>query len=230
MRMKIVAVESQKGGSGKTMTALNLAVASNRAGRSAVILDIDPQASATGWRDHRQDRTPMVTLISPTHLQRAIKAAAVGGINLVIIDTAPSVESPALAAARMSDLIIIPCRASILDLRAIGSTAELAQLARKPAYVILNAVPPGATRLIADAQAAVATHGIPVAPVTIHQRAAFSHALIAGQTAQEFAPDSKAAGEIASLYNWLIHELFGEEQSWSTGSAISTHHTSPTAQ
>lgn len=205
--MKTIAIESQKGGSGKTMTALNLAVAAGRAGQAVVIIDLDPQASATGWKEHRPADTPVVVFVPPSQLPRALKAASDGGANLAIIDTAPSVETPALAAARVSDLIIIPCRPSILDLRAIGSTADLAKLAGKPAFVVLNAVPPGASRLIADARDAVAVHGLPIAPVTIQQRAAYSHALTAGQTAQEFAPDSKAAGEIADLFEWLTTEL-----------------------
>jgi len=210
--MKIVAIESQKGGSGKTMTALNLAVASRQVGKTAVIMDLDPQASATSWSDHRKAKTPTVIFISPTHLARALRTAADDGTDLAIIDTAPSVESPALAAARLCDLILIPCRPGILDLRAIGSTADVAKLAGKPAWVVLNAVPPGATRLIADAQAAVATHGLAVAPVTIQQRAAFGHALIAGQTAQEFAPGSKAANEIEQLHCWLTLQLIREER------------------
>ena len=49
--MKTVAVISQKGGAGKTTLALHLAVAAELAKKTAVISDLDPQASATGWKD-----------------------------------------------------------------------------------------------------------------------------------------------------------------------------------
>jgi chromosome partitioning protein len=206
--MKIIAIESQKGGTGKTTTALNLAVAAERAGHTAVVIDLDPQASAAGWKDTRLAETPVVVSVPPTRLPQALQAAQEGGADLVLIDTAPHVESAALAAAKAADLILIPCRAGILDLRAIGTTADLVKIAGKPAFVLLNAIPPGATRLIADARAAVAVHGLEVAPVAIQQRAAFGHALTAGQTAQEFEPGGKAAEEIAELYGWLRAQLW----------------------
>ena len=92
-------------------------------------------------------------------------------------------------------------------MRAIGTTAEIVKLAGKPAFVVLNAIPPGATRLLADARAGAAVHGLAVAPVAIEQRAAFGHALTAGQTAQEFEPEGKAAEEIVQLYDWLQEQL-----------------------
>jgi chromosome partitioning protein len=104
-------------------------------------------------------------------------------------------------------LVLIPCRAGILDLRAIGTTARAVKLAGKKAYVILNAMPPRAPNVLADASAAVAVHGLQVAPVTLQQRAAYGHALTAGQTAQEYDPLGKAADEIAQLYAWLKREL-----------------------
>ena len=99
--------------------------------------------------------------------------------------------------------MLIPCRAGILDLRAIGATARLAKIAGKPAHVVLNSMPPRATNIIADAIEAVRVHGLDVAPVTIQQRAAYAHALTAGQTAQEYEPGGKAAEEMAELYAWL---------------------------
>jgi chromosome partitioning protein len=128
---------------------------------------------------------------------------------LVLIDTAPHVEGAALAAARAADLILIPCRPGILDLRAIGSTAELVRIASKPAFVILNAVPPGATRVAEDARAAVAVHGLAVAPVELSQRAPFGHSLTVGQGVVEFEPSGRAAMEIAELHAWLHRQLAG---------------------
>jgi chromosome partitioning protein len=205
--MKTIAIESQKGGTGKTTTALNLAVAAERAGQAAVVIDLDPQASAAGWKDTRPGETPVVVSVAPARLAQALQAAEDGAADLVLIDTAPHAESAALAAAKAADVILIPCRAGILDLRAIGTTADVVKIAAKPAFVVLNAMPPGATRLIADARAAVAVHGLDVAPVVIQQRAAFGHALTAGQTAQEFEPEGKAAEEIAALYDWLWTQL-----------------------
>ena len=104
-------------------------------------------------------------------------------------------------------MVLIPCRAGILDLRAIGTTARAIKLAGKPAYVVLNAMPPRAPNVLADAIAAVAVHGLEVAPFTLQQRAAYGHALTAGQTAQEYEPLGKAADEVSQLYAWLRRQL-----------------------
>jgi chromosome partitioning protein len=125
----------------------------------------------------------------------------------VIIDTAPHAGEVAIAAAEAADLVLIPCRPAILDLRAIGATARIVKLAGKPAYVVLNTLPPRASSILADAKAAVAIHGLEVAPITLQQRAAYAHALTAGQTAQEYEKGGKAAEEIALLYKWISARL-----------------------
>src|SRR5262249_34596782 len=51
-------------------------------------------------------------------------------------------DAASLAAAQAADLILIPCRPAAFDLNAIGTTLNLAAVAGKPAYVVLNAVPP----------------------------------------------------------------------------------------
>jgi chromosome partitioning protein len=199
--MRVITIASQKGGSGKTTLALHLAAEAERSGETVVIVDLDPQASATGWKDSRDGDTPAVVSIAPARLEQALRTAREHGANLVLVDTAPQVESPTLAAARLSDLILVPCRPAILDLRAIGATLDIARLAKKPAAVVLNAVPARGS-LAAEAIEAIAAYDVPVAPVHLGQRAAFVHALTAGQVAQEYEPGGKAAEEVSRLYMW----------------------------
>lgn len=205
--MKTVAILSQKGGTGKTTISLHLAVAAQRAGQAVVVIDLDPQASAAGWKDSRPTDNPVVVSVPATRLPQALKAASVGEADLVVIDTAPHAGDVALAAAEAADLVLIPCRPGILDLRAIGSTARTVKLAGKRAFVVLNTVPPRASNVLADARAAVAVHGLDVAPVALQQRAAYAHSLTAGQTAQEYEREGKASDEIAELYAWVKDQL-----------------------
>ena len=51
--MQVAALLAQKGGGGKTSIALALAVEGASEGRTVVVLDADPQASACRWRDRR---------------------------------------------------------------------------------------------------------------------------------------------------------------------------------
>lgn len=204
--MKVITILSQKGGAGKTTLALHLAVAAVQDGWQTAIIDLDPQASAASWGDSRAEETPAIVSAQASRLTQIINAAQNAGATFVIIDTAPHSENSALAAARAADLILIPCRPAILDLRAIGSTIDLAKLAGKPAIVVLNNVPPRGS-LADEAIQAVKGYGVEVAPVHLGYRAAFQHSLTAGLTVQEYEPNGKAAEEVTQLYKWLYKRV-----------------------
>jgi chromosome partitioning protein len=203
--MRIFAIENQKGGSGKTTLAIHLAQAFAANRYNTVILDLDPQASSAEWKDARKSETPAVIAIPSSRLQRVIEQAEEMGTDVLIIDTAPHSESIALAAARVSNLILIPCQPSIMDLRALRKTAELIGHLKKLAYVVLNSVPPhkGVSN---DAAAAITEQfGLPVADIRLGARVAYSRCLIDGNTAAEYEPDGKAAREVQKLHKWVCH-------------------------
>src|SRR5262245_41058803 len=137
--MKTVAVISQKGGSGKTTLCIHLAVASERKETTAAVVDLDPQASATTWRDVRDDETPVVVPAQPNRLAIVLEEARKHGAELVLIDTSPNSETASLTAARLADMILIPCRPHLLDLQAIALSVEVARIAKKPFAVVFNA-------------------------------------------------------------------------------------------
>ena len=201
--MQILAIISQKGGAGKTTLAVNLAVAAESEDIPTVIIDLDPQASAKTWHDLRGKDSPVVVSAQASRLGEMIEIARSNGAELVIIDTAPHSESGALAAARAADLILIPCRPSILDLKAIETSGDLAALAKKEAVVVLNSVPHQGGKLAEEAEEAVRSYGLSIAPIKLTQRAAYVHSLTAGQAALEFEADGKAAQEIRDLYKWM---------------------------
>lgn len=205
--MKVVIIASQKGGVGKSMLAVNLAIAAERDGLSAIIIDLDPQASASSFGDIRERDSPAIVAVPPARLEHALQAAAAGGADIAILDTAPHAGADALAAARAADMVIIPCRVAFFDLRAIGATADIAKLAGKPSAVVFNAAPPRAAVLLEEARKAAAVHGLATSPAIVSQRAAFGHSLTAGQGVQEFEPTGKAAEEIEQLYRWLARKI-----------------------
>lgn len=204
--MKTVAIVSQKGGVGKTTVALHLAVAAERDGKPTVIIDLDPQASAATWKDLREDQTPIVQPAQVNRLGVILAEAEKQGAAFVVIDTSPNSESSSLSAARAADLVLIPCRPHLLDLKAIGSSIELARLAKKPFAVVVNAVPPRGG-LASEADMAIGTYDAPIAPVHLSMRAAYYHCLVNGQVAQEYEPLGKAAEEAHELYKWVRKQL-----------------------
>lgn len=203
--MKIIAIISQKVGGGKTTIAVHLAVAAERYGLNTALFDLDPQASAASWADKRHAPTPAVVSAQAARLSGLLEQAAAQRADLVIIDSAPNADSASLAAAKAADLILIPCRPAAFDLNAIGTTLGLASVASKPAFVVLNAVPPQG-RLGEEARDTLQNGGVQVAPPLLHHLVAFSHSVNDGRTAQEYDEKSKAAQEVSALLEWVIKQ------------------------
>ena len=205
--MKTIAILSQKGGSGKTTTALHLASAAESEGKSAVVIDLDPQGSAAMWYEARKSaghgESPAVLPTHPAQLESMIKALAAQDVDLVVIDTAPQSDNLAVQAASMADLVIITCKASVMDLRAIQSTIRLTDIAQVKPYVLLTQIEPQGTRS-AEAAQTLEKLNVSVLPHATTKRVAYMDSLIDGQTALEFEPGGKAADETMMMYHHVI--------------------------
>ncbi len=79
--MDVIAVIAQKGGVGKTTVALSLAVAAQRAGRTAALIDLDPQATACNWGDRRREDAPVIVSAQPIMPQILKSAQELPGRN-----------------------------------------------------------------------------------------------------------------------------------------------------
>jgi chromosome partitioning protein len=136
---------------------------------------------------------------------------AAGGFDLAIIDTPPAVTFDTAMVAATVDLVLIPLRPSILDVRAVSSTVEVVLATKTPALLVLNAcVPPrefGESATTTEARKALAGIGVPVAAASLSQRQDFSRALNGGEAVNEFAPDSKAASETKRLWREVHRRL-----------------------
>lgn len=205
--MATVAIISQKGGAGKTTLALHLATAAQDAGRVSLIVDTDPQATASQWASWRENEPPEVIDSPPPRLAAKIEQAQEQGAQFIVIDTPPHADSAARAAVETADLVLIPCRPSAFDLAAIQTTVKLVQLLRKPAFVVFTAGSPNAPRMYEEADELVGSFGISACPVRLPDRAAYRHASAEGRTVMETEPDGKAADEIRQLYKWACRQL-----------------------
>ena len=203
--MLTISLIAQKGGVGKTSIARCLAVAFERSGTASAILDMDPQGSATLWGKRREVEHPEVIATVVPRLNNTLKVAS-GAVEVVIIDTPPKNADVAIAAVRLSDLIIIPCRPQIDDIETLPATKQvLDMIGGVQALVVLNGVPPNPARC-KEAVAAITGHpkaAFPVCPYFLGYRVAFSDASVLGLTPQEYTPRSKAAREIENVHNYI---------------------------
>lgn len=201
--MRTISIISQKGGAGKTTLAIHLAAAAATE-LVTLLVDTDPQATASRWGQWRGGRDPeVIDCGAPSLLADKLAKAEALGADLVVIDTPPHADAMARQAAKLADLILLPCRPRAFDLAAIEASAELVTASGKPAFVVFMAGPPRAPLIYQEARELITgAFGLSIAPVSLAERGVFHHSTAVGQTASQFAPGSKAATEIAALWSW----------------------------
>lgn len=204
--MRKIAFLAQKGGSGKTTLAVHTAVAAAEAGEIVVVIDTDPQKSATVWSNARVQETPVVATAAVTDLGRVIEAANQEHMTLAIVDTAPHAAPAAAHIVRAVDLVVIPVRPTAFDVAAVGSAVDIVKAAGVRAVFVLSACPFRSPE-IAETRIVLAEYGLPVAPTEIIDRRAFARAVATGRSVTEFESDGKAAIEIRAFWMWLREEL-----------------------
>ena len=213
--MRTIAVCNAKGGSGKTTLVIHLAVASVQQGHDVAVVDLDPQLTAVNWSQRRSSQDPVVAVLAcaVSRVGAELERVAGLGADVAIIDTPPrawvGADNAALAAAKLADLVLLPCRPSILDLEATVTTMRRLQaITAAPVVVILNQIP-ARGRDADDAEEALSGQRIEVCPVRIGQRIVLARSLLDGLTAQEVEARGKAADEIQRVHTFCMRTRKG---------------------
>jgi chromosome partitioning protein len=207
--MKVIAICSQKGGVAKTTLSLNLGVTAERRGIATVLIDVDPQQSLSKLGDERpKGSVPDVISAQASRLARNLDDVRAAGAELVIIDTGPNSEIASKLAMQAANYVIIPCKPSPIDLKAIEATLDLAASAgERPKAVVLTMAPPGKSTIVPETAEVIRASGYEVSPVVIHQRQPYVYATAAGQAVIEFDARSKSAEEIDELWVWVAGKV-----------------------
>jgi chromosome partitioning protein len=176
--MLTIVFASQKGGSGKTTLAAHLAVQAGLAGAGAVALvDTDPQGSLADWWKLRHETMPSLIRSEAAELADDLSRLRDQGHDLVMVYTQPAVTDAISEVVRRADLVVVPCRPSPHDLRAVGATVDIVESWQLPLVFAVNSATRRA-RITAEAAVALSQHGT-VAPETVHHRVDFAASMIA---------------------------------------------------
>ena len=205
--MKTLSVLSQKGGTGKTTVAVNLSVAAARAGEKVALVDLDDQASAMIWWDLREAKdAPVAISAHAIRLPQILHELKRDGITLAILDTKGKQDPSIVNVADASDMALIPCRESILDLSAIASTIDAGRNGHVPMRILFNAIKPRSATFY-QSKKALRGYDVPLTPVALTDLNAFSRSLLDGESVLEFEPTGKAAREVRALYRYIAREM-----------------------
>jgi chromosome partitioning protein len=212
----LLCVANQKGGSGKTTTAINLAGGFARSDYPVLVVDADPQESAVAWASTGSGLPFQV--VRGTDLGADALSSLMDGADyeVVIVDCPPGVADDhgpagllAQHALKLADAILVPLRPSTLDFSSTASFVAYLQTIRPDAnpgqrvLVLLNALqrttllsrqaPLEALKLFADLP------GARVLSTGIGLRIPIGEVSGTGKTIFDYAPQSEAAREYSQL-------------------------------
>lgn len=217
-RTIIIAAINLKGGSTKTSTILNLGGVMHESGHKPLLIDSDPQQSATRWA--QQGGTSFPYSVVPLDIGRNIKKLKENLDQLIdnhkadtiLFDTPPQLEEEALLAALLADIVIIPISPSPLDLWAGEKAVETIIEARKErkgdlpkAILVPSRLMPN-TLLAKELNTSLKQFNELISP-PITMRIAMAEAPIAGLPIHLYSPKSQSHIEFQNLMKFVLKNL-----------------------
>ena len=202
----VITIAQQKGGSGKTTLALNLAIEAVYRGRKVAVVDTDPQGSLGRWFMTRLEHngTPDLELATASAWGVAYEVSKLAqNFDLVVIDTPPKADSDLRPALRVADLVIVPVAASHVDLWATEGVLDLARREKRPALITLNRIKSN-TRLGQEIAVSAEQLDASLATATLANRVAYAEAPGLGKAVREMPRANKAADEIEALFDEVM--------------------------
>jgi chromosome partitioning protein len=203
---KILAFANQKGGAGKSTGAAHAADWFSQQKKSVMLIDADGQQSSSAWL--KELNLPYQVMNDPEELFEALPKFA-QTFDVVIVDGPGALSEATKAILARCDLVLVPSRDSIIDLRSTGKILQFIHHAKElregmpKSMIFLNAVSKGSV-LLREAQEALGDGVVPLMKTVIYERQCIKDA--PGQGSTVFQLKGKAAKDAATNYNELFTE------------------------
>ena len=211
MTQKIIAIANNKGGVGKSTTAVTLAAWLHEKGFRVMLADADAQQSSSQWMEEAYPDIPTLQLDSADEILDTLEDHA-REFDYVIADGPGSNSEISRALLMVADLAVLPCKASMLEVRALSDATKLLLQARKirggepPAIIILNMVRP-TYKLAMEMQKAAAALRLPIIKTFWRLRQVYADAPGQGTVVWKMgAPGRVATAEVEQIFSELLPE------------------------
>ena len=210
---KIIVVCNQKGGSGKSTVSLQLSGCLSLHSKKVILIDADPQGTATRWASSAEDDTPFPATVAGL--------SAAGGkvhrevikfckdYDYIVIDCPPAVDSPVPQSALMvANLAIIPIIPSPPDLWAsVGIKELISRMAdinsSLKSRLLINMLQPN-TNISQDVTEVLSDFDISLMETKLHLRTAYRQSAVYGGTVHSVPNSGKAVSEVEMLTKEVI--------------------------
>ncbi|MRG97426.1 ParA family partition ATPase [Polyangium spumosum] len=216
----IIALTGQKGGIGKSTTAVSLAVAALARGKRVLLVDADPQGTVRTWGEVASEAgqaTPTIVAMGAQMHRPGQLDSVSPAYDLTIIDCPPRHGEISRAALMVADIAVFPCGPTAADAWALASAIEVfreaSALRDKLAGCVLITRKQGRTALAKSARAVLETSGLPVLGAELGFRVAYQEAIAVGKGVTTYAPRDASAREIHQLLDELTRFHHGQEAS-----------------
>ncbi len=208
---KIISFSNQKGGTGKTTLAANLAVLWSNSNYKVAVLDADAQKSLTHWMEARKKYYGENDIGIELHsynphsftedLQNIKKK-----YNFVIIDSPPSITFETIQIVKCSDKVLVPVQPSPVDLMATIPFLNMTKKERKNPTIILNRVLPRA-RLTEAMVMRLRYAGSKIARSRIYSRVIYAETFNVGRGVVDISIKSDSSKEIIKIGDEILRNL-----------------------
>jgi chromosome partitioning protein len=206
-------VVNQKGGTGKTTVATNLATLFATQPTEVLLVDADPQQSALEWQRDRPAHLPQVSVIGlpAPNLHREIPRLQTK-YGVILIDGGGRVTATARATVAVADFLLVPTLASLPDARSTQRffqevVEEVATIKGRVLGAILFTMVKTGTVFNVAGQGQMKELGYPVLETTLSHRITYQEAFAQGMSVGEYDPRSRAAEETQTLFRELQEGL-----------------------
>jgi chromosome partitioning protein len=197
--MLVIGVLNTKGGTGKTTLAECLSVCAAQDGARVAVVDLDPQTSLSDWYRRRGSPGNPNLYRGSDRASDAVEALQLtSAYDYVFLDGPPGALMVTEDAVKASTLVLIPIRASGIDLTSSQDCISLCQEHGTPFLVVINAMTRGDARLVEEARSLLFSWKVPMANTAVKHRLQYINAITTGKTGPE--KDKEAKAEIETLW------------------------------